>query len=72
MPEPRDDRPRVEPRFVFLAVLVAIPVLYVVAQVILVRSGDDCGDPDHSQVGGLVQLFVPGDACEDVPGRRGR
>jgi hypothetical protein len=63
-------KPRLDPRMVFAVVLVAIPVLYVVAQVILVRSGADCGEPDHSQVGGLVQMFVPGDACtEEPPGR---
>ncbi len=63
-------KPRLEPRLVFAMVLVAIPVLYVVAQVILVRSGAECGEPDHSQVGGLVQLFVPGEACTEDP--RGR
>lgn len=66
----QQQKPRFDPRMVFAVVLVAIPVLYVVAQVILVRSDADCGEPDHSQVGGLVQMFVPGEACtEEPPGR---
>ncbi|HSE08270.1 MAG TPA: hypothetical protein VLB29_06365 [Nocardioidaceae bacterium] len=60
-------KPRLEPRMIFAVVLVAIPLLYVVGQVILFRAGEDCGDPDHSQVGGLAQLFIPGDACPQTP-----
>ena len=44
-------KPRLEPRIVFALVMVAIPVLYLVAHVILVRSGNDCGEPKPSQVG---------------------
>jgi hypothetical protein len=68
MESPR--KPRLDPRMVFAAVLIAIPVLYVVAQIIVVRATDDCGDPDHTQVGGIAQMFVPGDACPQTP--RGR
>jgi len=50
---------------VFALVFVAIPVIYVVAQVILVRSGVGC---DDSQVGGVAQLFLPGVGCEqEIP-----
>lgn len=58
-------KPRLDPRMVFALVFVTIPVLYVVAQVILVRSGTEC---DDSQVGGVAQLFLPGVGCEqEVP-----
>ena len=63
-------KPRLEPRIVFALVMVAIPVLYLVAHVILVRSGNDCGEPKPSQVGGVAQLFVPGDACTPAPAGR--
>jgi len=63
MENPR--KPRLEPRMVFALVFVAIPVIYVVAQVILVRSGVGC---DDSQVGGVAQLFLPGVGCEqEIP-----
>jgi hypothetical protein len=62
-------RPRVDPRMAVALVLLAIPFLYVVAQVILVRSGGDCGEADHSQVGAISQLFLPGSACEPAPSR---
>jgi hypothetical protein len=52
---------------VFALVLVAIPFLYVVAQVIVFRAGEECGGADHSQVGALTQLFVPGDGCGPEP-----
>lgn len=61
---PSQQKPRLDPRMVFAVVLVAIPLVYVVLHVIAIRSGGDCGDPDHSQVGGVAQMFVPGDACE--------
>ncbi|HEU4515129.1 MAG TPA: hypothetical protein VFR87_18615 [Nocardioidaceae bacterium] len=57
-------KPRLEPRLVFVFVMLAIPVLYLVAQVVLVRPGEDCGD---SAVGGLSQMFVPGVGCESPP-----
>jgi hypothetical protein len=57
-------KPRLEPRLVFVVVMVAIPVLYVLAQVVLVRPGEDCAD---SAVGGLSQMFVPGVGCENPP-----
>jgi hypothetical protein len=60
-------KPRLDARLVFAVVLVAIPLLYVVGQVILVRSDEDCGDPDHSQVGGISQMFIPGEACPRTP-----
>ena len=61
-------RSRLEPRMIFAVLLLAIPILYVVGQVILFRAGDErCGDPDHSQVGGIAQLFIPGDACPQEP-----
>lgn len=63
-------KPRLDPRMVFAVVLIAIPVIYVVSQIILVRAGDDCADPDRSQVGGITQMFVPGEACPQTP--RGR
>ena len=55
--------PRLEPRLVFVVVMIAIPVLYLVAQVLLVRPGEDC----ESAVGGLGQMFVPGVGCENPP-----
>ena len=63
-------KPRLDPRMVFAVVLIAIPVIYVVSQIILVRAGDDCADPDRAEVGGIAQMFVPGDACPRAP--RGR
>lgn len=60
-------RQGLEPRLVFALVLIAIPVLIGVAQLILVRSGGECGDPDRSQVGGVTQLFVPGNGCAVEP-----
>jgi hypothetical protein len=48
---------------VFVVVMIAIPVLYLVAQVLLVRPGEDC----ESAVGGLGQMFVPGVGCENPP-----
>ena len=65
----RQQRPRLDGRLVFALVLVAIPVLYVVAHVILIRSGDECADVGQAEVGGLSQMFVPGDACETPRGR---
>ena len=59
----RPTRPRLEPRLVFALVLVAIPVLWIVGQVILVRAGEECTGEGTDQVGGLVQMFVPGDSC---------
>jgi hypothetical protein len=59
-------RPRVEPRLVFAVVLVAIPVLYVVAQVIFFRPSE-CGNARDTQVGGVSQLFLPGDGCKEQP-----
>ena len=63
-------KPRLEPRMVFALVLLAIPLLYVVAQVILVRTGDECGGPSHSEVGGLAQMVIPGESCTQVPAGR--
>lgn len=60
-------KPRLEPRMVFALVLVAIPVLIVVAQVILVRSGDDCEESGQAAVGSITQLFVPGVGCPVEP-----
>jgi hypothetical protein len=61
---------RLEPRMVFALVLVAIPVLYVVAHVIVIRSGPDCGDGNGAEVGGIAQMFVPGAGCAEPPARR--
>ena len=66
MEQPR--KPRVDARLVFALVAVAIPVLYLVAQVILVRSGEDCSD-DY-QAGSLAQLFVAGVGCPVEPHSR--
>lgn len=63
-------KPRLDPRMVFAVVLIAIPVIYVVSQIILVRAGDDCADEDRAGVGGIAQMFVPGEACPQTP--RGR
>jgi hypothetical protein len=60
-------KPRLDPRMVFALVFLAIPVLYLVAQVILVRSGDDCAEAGESAVGGVTQLFVPGVGCPVEP-----
>lgn len=71
-PSPRENGPRLEPRLVFAFVMVAIPLLYLVAQVVLVRDGGDCSSRE-AQVGGLSQMFVPGVGCEDpaeAPTRR--
>lgn len=62
MEQPR--KPRLEPRLVFALVMIAIPVLYVVAQTVVVRPGETCADPERREVGGLAQLFVPGVGCE--------
>ena len=52
----------------FVAVVLIGLVLYAVAQVILVRAGEDCASGD--EVGGLGQLFLPGRGCpEDAGGR---
>jgi hypothetical protein len=59
-------RPRLDPRLVVAGLLLAIPLLYVVAQVVLVRD-TVCGEADHSQVGALTQLFVPGAGCRPEP-----
>jgi hypothetical protein len=64
-------KPRVDPRLAFALALLAIPFLYLVAQVILVRAGEDCGEADHSQVGAITQLFVPGSGCEPQPSGSG-
>lgn len=61
-------RPRLEPRLVFVGALLAFLGLYLAAQVVLVRSGDACED---SAVGGLAQLFLPGQGCEREVPRRG-
>ena len=67
-PPPESPRRRVEPRLVFVAVVLIGLVLYAVAQVILVRAGEDCASGD--EVGGLGQLFLPGRGCpEDAGGR---
>lgn len=68
----RESRPRLEPRLVFAFVMLAIPLLYLVAQVVIVREGGDCTSRE-AQVGGLSQMFVPGVGCEQPvepsPGR---
>lgn len=65
-------KPRLEPRLVFAFVMLAIPLLYLVAQVVLVREGGDCSTRE-AQVGGISQMFVPGVGCEQpaepLPGR---
>ena len=63
-------KPRLDPRMVFALVLIAIPMIYVVSQIILVRAGEDCADPDRAEVGGITQMFLPGEACPQTP--RGR
>ncbi len=63
MEQPR--RPRMEPRLVFVVVMLAIPVLIFVTQTILVRD-DGCADPERRDVGGISQLFVPGVGCEQA------
>jgi hypothetical protein len=60
-------KPRLDPRVVFALVFLAIPVLYLVAQVILVRSGDDCDEAGEAAVGGVAQLVVPGVGCPVEP-----
>jgi hypothetical protein len=65
MPDPQ--KPRLDQRMVFALVLIAIPFMLLAARVILFRPDDGCGDPDHSQVGGIEQLFVPGTACPETP-----
>jgi hypothetical protein len=62
-----EQRRRVEPRLVLALALVAVPVLWLMGQILLTQATEDCGDPDHGQVGGVVQLFVPGDACTEPP-----
>ncbi len=57
-------KPRLEPRLVFVFVMLAVPVLYLLAQVVLVRPGEDC---QAGGVGGLGQMFVPGVGCENPP-----
>ncbi|HEX6246647.1 MAG TPA: hypothetical protein VFZ64_02140 [Nocardioidaceae bacterium] len=66
----KPDKPRLEPRLVFALVMIAIPVLYVVAQTVVVRPGEACADPERREVGGVSQLFVPGVGCErEIPQR---
>lgn len=60
-------KPRLEPRLVFAMLLVAIPLLYVVAHVILIRSSSECPDGSHTDVGGIAQMFVPGEGCRPAP-----
>ena len=60
-------KPRLEPRLVFAVLLVAIPLLYVVAHVTLVRSGTDCPPAERSDVGGFSQMFLPGEGCRPPP-----
>jgi hypothetical protein len=56
-----------EPRLVFVVVMLAIPVLIFVTQTILVR-GEECADPERRDVGGISQLFVPGVGCgREIP-----
>lgn len=64
----RPHRPRLEPRLVFALVMIAIPVLYVVAQTVVFRPGEACADPERREVGGVSQLFVPGVGCgREIP-----
>jgi hypothetical protein len=63
----QQQKPRVDPRMAFALVLIAIPFLYLAAQVVVFRSGEDCGEANHSQVGSLTQLFVPGSGCPTRP-----
>ena len=65
-PEPPARR-GLEPRLVFAFALIAVPILILAFQVILFRSDGACGDPDHAKVGGLSQLFLPGDGCPVEP-----
>ncbi len=61
-------RPRLEPRLVFVAVMLTIPLLWIVAQTVLIRPGDAC---EENPAGGLGQLLVPGVGCDQpVPPRR--
>jgi hypothetical protein len=62
-----EPRRRVEPRLVLALALVAVPVLWLIGQILLTQATAECGEADHGQVGGLVQLFVPGDACTEPP-----
>lgn len=66
---PDPPRPRLDARLVLTAVLAAIPVLWLIGQVLFSQAGDECRD--DSRAGGLLQLFVPGDFCTPPapPGR---
>lgn len=59
-----DQKPRLEPRLVFVVVMLAVPALIFALQTVLVRPGDDCA---AGQTGGLGQLFLPGVGCEQPP-----
>ena len=63
-------KPRLEPRMVFATVLVAIPFLYAVAHVILIRSAEECSA--GQEVGGLVQMLMPGTSCTEPLGPSGK
>lgn len=54
-------KPRLEPRLVFVVVMLAVPALIFALQTLLVRPGDAC---TGGQTGGLGQLFLPGVGCE--------
>lgn len=62
--------PRMEPRLVIAALLVALPLLWVAGQVLFTQAGEDCGDdPAAAQAGSFLQLFVPGVGCVEGPPR---
>lgn len=60
----QQQKPRLEPRLVFVVVMLAIPALIFALQTLLVRPGDDCAGDG---TGGLGQLFLPGVGCEQPP-----
>ena len=59
-----DQKPRLEPRLVFVVVMLAVPALILAVQTVLVRPGESC---EENPAGGLGQLFVPGVGCEPSP-----
>lgn len=68
-PEPA---PRLEPRLVVAAVALGLLFLVIAGQILLGKAaGQECEETDHSQVGGVTQLFVPGDGCAERPGVTG-
>lgn len=64
-----DRKPRLEPRLVFVVVMLAVPALILIVQTLLVRPGEAC---EQSPAGGLSQLFVPGVGCEQPSPTRGQ